>query len=475
MARLLQFYRHLLRAFFAVALFACSPSGVKTIEYDGYAELVLEELGTEDYHSYYFDMLGLDQEIYQSGKQRIDKGNGSINVKVPVGLYDIKLEYFRGSELVYSADHCRNTIRNSIRKLLPGKNRIKINICDEQGILVNNGINDIPIEEVSAVKERSFFVRNAELYDHTGEIFVMRGVNSPQSSLYNQVYESLDPIKEFGFNTIKISWCADTLVRSRYCEAQDIYPVSELERILNRMRELRLVAILSLYNAANSDDPEDLQKLVEYLLKPQVKSILMRYRDMLLINIANAWHSSNDDKSTYVDSYQNAIFRLREAGLPHVLIIDAKGSRQDFSSISEYAADLLASDPNILLSNHMYQAFHSNNRIRSDFAAIRKTRIPFMVSEFSCSRNRSNEVVCDQVMEEAENPDRRVSIIASAFTGNAEEFSDIDVVDKEDLQTLTEWGEKLINSDNGIRATSEEACVFSASNCKKKKKKKKKR
>jgi hypothetical protein len=74
----------------------------------------------------------------------------------------------------------------------------------------------------------------------------------------------------------------------------------------------------------------------------------------LIVNIANEWGPSNS--TVWRDSYISGVASMRAAGYLGPLLIDSGGSGQDELDISNYAAAVLASDPqkNLIFAYHLY-------------------------------------------------------------------------------------------------------------------------
>lgn len=321
---------------------------------------------------------------------------------------------------------------------------------------------DEVLQDKSQEQKATFYIKDGRLKDLNGDDFVMRGVNNPHAYFMTKSLEAIPRIKELGFNTVRIVWCADTLTRDGRCEQKDQHSLEELEKVLAELRAKNLVAVLNLQNATGSDEVEHLNALIDWYLKDDVKSVLTDYQDMLLINIANEWYGSWDESRTYVESYKGAISRLRGADLNHVLIIDARGYGQQFSSIPEYAAELLEADSNIMMAAHMYDQFDTAEKVKEAFTQIRDQNIPFVVGEFACDHySYQPKVACDTIMQEASMKDQEFGYIAWSFSGNSQELDNLDVVTRSDWQTLSDWGEKLMTSDGGVQQTSKQASIFS--------------
>jgi mannan endo-1,4-beta-mannosidase len=422
----------------------------------------------------------------------------SLKATVIPGDYKIYLAYFKGGSKTFSSDYCPPGTRNDEKTLVPGPNSVNLMICDQEkkptptvppqptpkpqdpnspppssgsGNSQNTSpgenddtqviINPTPRQPSSA--NQTFSIRGSQLIDPSGKNFLIRGVNNPHNYWPQQAYQSLPRIKELGFNSVRIVWCADNLIASGRCDQKDIQPASELEKILAKMRELQLVAVLNLQNATGSNDPKHLELMADYLLKPEIKKILMAYQDMLLINIANEWYGQWDKSSTYINTYRTVIQKLRREQLPHVLLVDARGWGQDMSSVIEHANDFKAIDSNLMISAHMYDLF-STKKVADTFSFIRQNNLPFIIGEFGCSHGKSKIVACTDIIKEASRSS--VGLLAWSYSGNSEELKDLDITEQNDWNTLTSYGRMLVSQASSFRRESKTACSFNRSeNC----------
>ena len=306
----------------------------------------------------------------------------------------------------------------------------------------------------------SFYIDSAKLYDATGKEFIMRGVVVPFAYFKDKSIAVIQRIRELGFNTVRIIWCADNLNRSGRCDNRDVHPVSELAGILDTLRQNKIVAVLNLQNASGSDSVDDLKKMVDYLLHDDVKTVLETYKKYLIINIANEWYGTWDHSRTYVDAYKTEISRLRSAGLKHVFIIDARGWGQDPSSIPENGEELIKSDGNIMLSAHMYDVYSEAQIVKDAFSFVTNHRIPFIVGEFACQHYPYQpRVACDAIFAEAGNGN--FGYIAWSISGNDSPIEGLDVLEAANWYNLTSWGTRLIDGPGGIKSSSHEAAIFS--------------
>ncbi len=422
---------------------ACKPKSKSLNESSELANVSINELSAGNYERYKLQLTSLDPTIKADVSREFTRGSGLIQVQVLPGSYRFVLEYFRGNEIIYSSKLCPDRIRNDEKALVKGNNNILIRVC---------GVDAEPINDTGSqggvipASQATFSVQNGQLIDPLGKPFVMRGINNPHAYYREQSYAALTTIKDMGFNTVRIVWCADTLIRANRCDPKDIHPIGELDRVLARMRTLKLTAVLNLQNATGSDSKADLQAMADYLLKPEVKTVLLRHKEILLINIANEWYGTSDKSRAYIEAYQSVIPQLRRGGLPHSLIVDARGWGQDFSSIAEHANDFKVLDANVVLSSHMYENYGSAEQVRAAFRTVRSAKIPYIVGEFACSHGPSKAVACETILEEAASGVQKYGTIVWSMTGNSRELSDLDFVDPTDWKTLTPFGQRILRN-----------------------------
>lgn len=335
------------------------------------------------------------------------------------------------------------------------------------GCGVSDDKTDWAVQSSSKIASTTFYVKGGQLYDRTNHAFVIRGLNMPFAYYFERSFQALENAKANNFNAVRIVWCADNLVRYGRCEPKDFLPVQELDRVLAKMRSLELVAVMNLQNATGSNDPGDLVKMSEWYMREDVKTLLNRYKDMLIINIANEWFGSWEDPSNiYRDTYLNEITRIREAGIEHTIMIDARGWGQQFSSIIETAKSFLDHEKNLLLSAHMYDIFSNPNQVQEAFGEARKLGIPLIVGEFGCSHYPGQSVACNKIMEGAEIGLPKYGTLAWSYSGNSSPLEGLDIFDSRDWKTLTPYGRLIVETDRySVRNTSKTACLFPGQSC----------
>jgi mannan endo-1,4-beta-mannosidase len=418
------------------------------------AQILMNRVPGLDYDSFSLSLTPIQGGGFSLPRNTYPASDGRLDIKVPAGHYGIVLELLKSGKALVKSSSCPTATRISSVNLLPGPNHVEIPVCplgpDEEG-------------GPAGSEGKTFSVVNGQLLDPSGKAFVMRGINTPHAYYLRESKEATSRIKEFGFNTVRIVWCADNLVRAERCDTKDMHPVSLLRESLELIKASRMVAVLNLQNATGSDSLDDLEKMVSYLTRPDVKTVLIEYQNILLINIANEWYGTWDKTSNYIEAYRTVIKKLRRAGLPHVLIVDARGYGQDSSSIAEHGKELVSLDENLMISAHLYDVYGRADSVKQVFNLVRTQKLPFLVGEFSCSHGAGKAVACETIMTEASRPDAQYGYIGWSYSGNSSYLQDLDVVKLSDWSTLTPWGTKLIHGVGGIKETSKEACFYSRS------------
>lgn len=288
-----------------------------------------------------------------------------------------------------------------------------------------------------------FYTQAGVLYDAYGSPFVIRGVNNAHiyfdTSARFLAWEALDNIKSYGTNTIRVVW-------------QTEGPATLLADILFRIVELGMVPMVEMHDATGSQDEAALLDMAGYYAEPDVKQVLLDFREYLLVNIANEWSGQGN----YASAYQNAIGLLRDNGIEHTLVIDASGFGQDAQSIFSNAESLMAADPenNLLFSVHMYGQYSDPSQVQSVLNQAADSGIPLIVGEFAQTQQGST-VAWQSILDTAQS--LGLGYIGWSWLGNEDTALDM-ALDWEG--PLTSWGEAFFNGTNGISATSKPASIF---------------
>lgn len=296
-----------------------------------------------------------------------------------------------------------------------------------------------------------FYVSGTNLKDANGNNFVIRGVNNPHAWFDTPAYNALSTISSKKVNAVRIVWSTSG-------------SASRLQQIIDRCKELGMIAIVELHDVTGSNSASGLNDMANYFASSAVKSILTSNEKYVLVNIANEWGDHSLSDIAWRDAYKTAISTIRNAGIHNTIIVDGSGWGQNASPIKAYGNALLAHDPdhNIMFSIHMYGSWNDSSKIGTELQAIKNLGLAVMIGEFGYNYNNGNnnlgsQVNAQEIMNQSQA--KGIGYMAWSWTGNDSGNAWLDMTTS-DWQTLTTWGNLIINGTNGIWATSVKATVF---------------
>ena len=290
-----------------------------------------------------------------------------------------------------------------------------------------------------------FYTQGSKLYDAYGNAFVMRGVNNAHiffdTSARYLAWQALDNIATYNTNTIRVVW-------------NTTGTASLLSEVLYRIVALKMVPIVELHDVTGNQDSARLLDMAKYYTKPDVKQVLIDFREYLLINIANEWSGQGN----YAAAYQAAITELRTNGITHTLVIDGSGFGQDSASIFSNATALTTADTqhNLLFSVHMYGRYPSAASVDSVLDQANSSQVPLIVGEFGPQFEGMN-VAWQEVMSKCQA--LGMGYIAWSWMGNDAVNAPLNMAQNWE-GPLTGWGRDVLTGSNGIQPTGRKASIF---------------
>lgn len=307
-----------------------------------------------------------------------------------------------------------------------------------------------PVIEQNSFEFEGFFVDGSVLYDANGNEFVMRGVNHSHTWFKNQTDVALSAIADTGANTVRI-----VLSDGGNYQKDD---VESVKKLIQRCIEHEMIAVLEVHDATGSNSVADLQLAVDYWI--DIKDALIGNEEYVILNIANEWVGKWDSE-IWRDGYVSAIPQLRDAGIRNTIMVDAGGWGQYAKSIHTYANEVFESDElkNTMFSIHMYgQSGKNENTIKSSIEGVTNQDYCVIVGEFGY-KHSDGDVDENYIMSYCEEND--IGYLGWSWWGNGGDVTYLDIALTWDGTVLSpEWGENIINGENGIRNTSEECTVF---------------
>ncbi len=316
---------------------------------------------------------------------------------------------------------------------------------------VQTGEASAPTAENTENEEGGFSVSGTSLLDANGNGFVMRGINHPHKWFTDKDEIALPAIADTGANCVRIV-CGDGQTNNSKDSAET------LSGLIECCKELEMIAILEVHDITGKDDVEMLEKTVDYWI--EVKDALIGQEKYAILNIANEWVGTWEAE-TWRDGYTAAIPKLRDAGIKNTIMVDAAGWGQYGESIAKYGEDVFAADPdaNTMFSIHMYGAAGKNSStIEKNLKNVTDKGLCVVVGEFGYNHS-DGDVDEAYIMEYCEN--NGIGYLGWSWKGNGGGVEYLDIANEWDGSVLSlDWGEPLINGENGIKSTSKKCSVF---------------
>ena len=299
-------------------------------------------------------------------------------------------------------------------------------------------------------EDSGFTVQGTKLIDANGKEFVMRGVNHPHSWYMGQDEVALKAIAEAGCNTVRIVCGSGVQYTKDSAEM--------LTKVIDQCIALDMIAVLEVHCITGKDDIASLERVTDYWI--EVKDALIGNEEYVILNIANEW-VGKWDSNIWKEGYTAAIPKLREAGIKNTIMVDAGGWGQYGKSIADYGVDVFNSDPdrNTMFSVHMYGSAGKNKRsIEQNITGATEQELCIIVGEFGHTHS-DGDVNEAYIMEYCNEND--IGYLGWSWKGNSGGVEYLDIAVQWDGSVLSEdWGEILINGENGIKATAKICSVF---------------
>lgn len=303
-----------------------------------------------------------------------------------------------------------------------------------------------------------FSISGTTLLDGNGQPFVMRGINHSHTWFTSRTPQAIEDIAQTGANTVRIVLSSGD--RWQRNSAQDVADV------ISQLKAHHMIAVLEVHDTTGYGEEAaaaSLASATDYWIS--LADVLKGEEDYVIINIGNEPIGNYVDSSVWINGHRDAIQRLREAGFTHTLLVDAPSWGQDWRQVMlNNASTVAAADPlhNTMFSVHMY-AIYSNYQAVEQYVSqfLSTNQLPLIVGEFAADTGNDDAGVAeDAIMEVAEAYD--IGYLGWSWSGNsgASESELLDIALNFNADTLSVWGDRLINGVNGIRQTSELATVF---------------
>ena len=295
-----------------------------------------------------------------------------------------------------------------------------------------------------------FQVNGTKLYDANGNEFIMRGVNYPHAWYTSEYQTAIPAIASKGFNCIRLV-LADG---QKYTKTS----YDELSSLISTCKQNNLVAIVEVHDATGEDSTGYLDNAVNYWL--EMKKLLQENEAYVIVNIANEWYGTWDDGSSWENGYVNAIKKMRNAGINNTIMVDCAGWGQYPKVIFDHGNNVLNADPlkNTMFSIHMYEYAGGNaSTVRSNIDNVLNNNLCLTIGEFG-GQHTDGDVDEDTIMSYSRS--KNVGWLAWSWKGNSQSLYFLDMANDWSGNSLTSFGDRVINGNDGIKATSRMCSVF---------------
>ena len=291
-------------------------------------------------------------------------------------------------------------------------------------------------------------ISGTNIVESNGSTFIMRGINHEHTWFTNQT-SSFANIKATGANTVRVvlsggRWTANS--------------ATDVANVVALCKQNKLICVLEDHDTTGYGEDSaayTLDQAVNYWIG--LKSVLVGQEDYIVINIGNE-PIGNTNPGQWTAATVAAVQKMRSNGFQHLLMVDAPNWGQDWQyTMRDNAQAVLDADTqhNTVLSIHMYAVFNTASSITSYLDTFKSKGWPLVIGEFGWQYD-SSQVDDQTLMSEAVK--RGLGYIGWSWAGNNDPI--LDMTNNFDPNSLTTWGQRIVNGANGIKATSKQATIY---------------
>ena len=298
-------------------------------------------------------------------------------------------------------------------------------------------------------------VNGTKVLDPKGNNFIFRGINHAHVWYPDKTAQAMTDIAATGANSIRVV-LANGTQWSRVGGA-------DVTTIISQCKAAKMVCVLEVHDSTGfgeSAAATNISNATTYWTSSDIKNAIIGQEDYVIINIANEPYGNGVSASTYVSETSAAIKAIRNAGLTHLIMVDAPNWGQDWSGIMRdnagavFAADSLS---NTMFSVHMYEVYNSASAVQNYLTSFQAKGYALIVGEFGTENNGSN---VDEASILSYSQQMGIGYMGWSWAGNGSCCVPLDIAVGWSPTSLSTWGNYLINSANGIKATSKLATIF---------------
>ncbi|HOU89396.1 MAG TPA: cellulase family glycosylhydrolase, partial [Polyangiaceae bacterium] len=305
-----------------------------------------------------------------------------------------------------------------------------------------------------------FHVSNGRLEDVTCSPFVMRGVNYPYAWFATRnTQQDFQAIASTGANAVRIVLATG----GRWTRVSG----STLSSLIGWAKSSQLVAVVEVHDTTGWSEQSgsvDLTNATSYWTSQEIRSALDGQEAYVIVNVGNE-PMGNNTTNDWATRHATAVTTLRNAGLRHTLMVDAPNWGQDWTNTMRDGSgtdSIWSADPdrNLVFSIHMYDVYGSSATVTSYFNGFldRSPALPLVVGEFAADHGAAGNVDEDTIMQLSQT--LGVGYLGWSWSGNSGDLASLDLTNDFAVNSLTTWGNRLVNGSNGIASTAEVCGCF---------------
>ncbi|MBO9641274.1 MAG: cellulase family glycosylhydrolase [Siphonobacter aquaeclarae] len=165
-----------------------------------------------------------------------------------------------------------------------------------------------------------------------------------------------------------------------------------------------MIPVLVWYGATGASNSADgLGKATDWWRSDDIKSLLLKYQNSIIINIANEPADETVSESSYTNASIQAIKAMRRAGFSCPFMIDAPNWGHDAAYFVHKGSALIDADPlhNLILSVHAYWTVNGGAGTYSDaditgfLANLAATGLPIVIGEVAWGLEQDGKDMTD--------------------------------------------------------------------------------
>jgi len=296
--------------------------------------------------------------------------------------------------------------------------------------LIGSTIFAITYQVSGADDYSGFKVQGRFLYDKNGEKFIPVGVNKMIIWMDSDGLPSYPEIAKTGANCVRVVWTTDGTAK-------------QLDTALYNCRANFMVPMVELHDATGVWN--DLQKCVDYWIRPDVVEVLKKHEEYLLVNIANECGDASVAASDFRSKYSDAVNQMRDAGIRVPLIMDGTDWGKNIDVLQSEGPAIISADPlkNVMFSVHMWWPAawgYTAQKVKDEIAQSVEMELPLIVGEFGAlwEENEQGKIPYETILEECTK--NQVGWLAWSWGPGNNPQAFLDMTEDSTYATLHDWG-----------------------------------